>query len=164
MKELFLVRHAKSSWEDVANSDFERPLLEKGIKRMRKVIDVLLEKQVKIDLLITSPAKRTYETSLIIANQFGITEDEIRQEKMLYEGSVADYEDLFYDLSDHINTLMIVGHNPSITMFANRFLERKIDYLPTAGVVGITFKTDQWESVFSSPSEISLIIIPKQLK
>ncbi|MEI6899735.1 MAG: histidine phosphatase family protein, partial [Bacteroidota bacterium] len=85
MKKLYLVRHAKSSWEQVGIRDFERPLTSLGIKRSKKVIDYLLAQEVKIDLMISSPAVRTHETARLFANGLDYPIESIRLQMDVYE-------------------------------------------------------------------------------
>ena len=68
---------------------------------------------------------------------------------------------IFYDLSEDVNSLMIVGHNPGFTTFANYFLDEKIDNLPTSGIVGITFDTNRWENIHNSNRKVKFVISPR---
>ena len=77
MKRLYLVRHAKSSWEEPGGSDIDRPLLEKGIKRTQKVICFLKDHGVKIDLMISSPAVRAFQTAIADCKRDRVPEDKI---------------------------------------------------------------------------------------
>jgi phosphohistidine phosphatase len=163
MKTLLLVRHAKSSWSYPELPDEQRPLLEKGKKRTKKVIDYLLENDVRVDLIITSHAVRAHETARIIAHALGFPEDKIIVSKQVYHASAEKLYDQFFDLSDDIDTIMMVGHNPTFTNFANQFLEEKIDWLPTSGIVSITFKTDFWINLPMAARQTNFVVAPKEL-
>ena len=163
MKTLYIVRHAKSSWNFPELSDEERPLLEKGKKRTRKIINFLQEKDVSVDLIISSHATRALETARIIAHGIGYTVDNIRISQQVYYASADQLYDQFFDLSDDIQSLMIVGHNPAFTNFANHFLDKKIDWLPTSGVVSVTFDTNIWVNLPLAKRKMNFIIYPKQL-
>ncbi len=67
-------------------------------------------------------------------------------------------------MSDDLESLMMVGHNPTFTYFANKFLDKSIDNLPTSGVVCIEFETDKWEEVISAEKKTKFVISPKMLK
>ncbi|MCF8368274.1 MAG: histidine phosphatase family protein [Bacteroidales bacterium] len=164
MKTLYIARHAKSSWDYHGIDDHQRPLLEKGKKRTRYVVNYLQEKNVQIDLIMSSHAVRALNTAKIIAHGIGYPEDKIVISKNIYHGYADSLNNYFYDLSDGVNSLMLVGHNPTFTYFANQFLDKKIDNLPTSGIVCIEFKTDKWEDVFSSDRKTKFIISPKILK
>jgi phosphohistidine phosphatase len=164
MKRLYLVRHAKSSWEEPGGSDMDRPLLEKGIKRTGKVIDYLNEKGVKIDLIISSPAERAIQTAILIAHGIGYPEDKIRIERKIYDGYYDRILDLIYALPNDLNSVMIFGHNPTISHLANLFLHPGIELLPTTGTVCISFETDKWESIPSVEPVSEFVVFPKMLK
>ena len=163
MKTLYIVRHAKSSWSFPELSDEERPLLEKGKKRTRKIINYLQEKDVSVDLIISSHAVRALETARIIAHGIGYPIDNIRISQQVYFAGADQLYDQFFDLNDSIQSLMIVGHNPAFTNFANHFLDKKIDWLPTSGVVSITFDTNIWVNLPLAKRAVNFIIYPKQL-
>jgi phosphohistidine phosphatase len=141
----------------------ERPLLEKGIKKTRKVIRFLKDRGIKIDLMISSPAERAFQTALLVAAGIGYQEDKIQVERKIYDGYYDRILDLIYATSNEIGSLMIIGHNPSITNLANLFLHPGIELLPTSGIVCVTFDTKRWESVPSVDPVTEFIMYPKLL-
>lgn len=162
MKTLYIVRHAKSSWEYNLPDD-ERPLIQKGIKRTIKVAGFLLDKNIKVDLLISSYAVRALETARIFASVLAYPEDMISISQQLYHGSTDQlYEELF-KLPDSIESVMMFGHNPTFTSFANHFLVNKIDWMQTSGVVAISFKTEKWTEITSAKQKTQFVIFPKDL-
>jgi phosphohistidine phosphatase len=163
MKTLYLVRHAKSSWKYPELLDDERPLLEKGKKRTKKVIDFLLKKNVRIDCIKSSHAVRALETARIIAHAIRFPPDDILVERQIYHASAEQLFDQFYDLSDAYQSLMMVGHNPAFTNFANFFLDKKIEWLPTSGIVSINFQTDSWDMLMSADRKTNFVIFPKMI-
>ncbi len=163
MKRLYLVRHAKSSWEGPGVSDMDRPLLEKGIKRTMKVIRFLNDRKVKIDLMISSPAERAFQTALLVAKGIGYPEDKIQIDRKIYDGYYDRILDLIYATSNEVDSLMIFGHNPTITHLANLFLHPGIELLPTTGTVCISFDTKKWESIPSVDPVSEFILYPKML-
>jgi len=163
MKTLYVMRHAKSSWGEPGLDDFDRPLLEKGKKRTKDVIDFLLKKKVTPGLILSSPAVRAIETARIMAFGLNIPQESIREEKLIYTSESERLEDLFYDLPGSIDSLMLIGHNPAMTNFVNNFIEQKIDVLPTSGVVGLEFDTDDWSGIISKKPVLKFMIFPKML-
>jgi phosphohistidine phosphatase len=163
MKTLYLVRHAKSSWGHPGLTDFNRPLIDTGIKRSRKIIRYLNEKNVSVDLIITSPAVRTLETAKLIAAGVDYPIRNIIEEPSLYEASLNDFLNVIYDAPDEINSLMVVGHNFTITHVANFFLGPEIEVLPTSGLVAISFDTEQWKEISTVNPEQLFVIFPKML-
>jgi len=132
MKTLYIVRHAKSSWKYPELPDDERPLLEKGKKRTKRVIDYLLEKKVKVDYIISSHAVRAYDTAKILAHALNYKTDEIKVDHEIYYADSDKLFNQFYDLPDRYDSIMIVGHNPAFTNFSNCFAVPNIDWLPTS--------------------------------
>lgn len=164
MKTLYLVRHAKSSWDYPDLSDEERPLLEKGKKRTKKMIDYLLSTNAQMELIISSHAVRARRTAEILAHAFRYPANQIKIDHLIYEGGERQMDNQFFDVPKKVNHLWIIGHNPTITNFANRFLDDKIDYLQTSGVVSIQFDTDTWEDIHEVNSTLNFIMYPRKLK
>lgn len=165
MKTLYLVRHAKSSWEDLTIEDYERPLLSKGIRRAKKVAEHLREQGAKPDVIVSSHAVRAYETAGIFAGKLGFSEKEILIDQNLYFSDAEAMENILFGLDNKYNSVMLVGHNPDMTRFANVFLPEgeKIDYLPTSGVVSVLFHTVEWQKIMLAKREIPFVIFPKTL-
>jgi phosphohistidine phosphatase len=164
MKTLYLVRHAKASLENRMDRDIDRPLLEKGLKRTRYIIDYLNNRQTNLDLIICSPAVRAFETARVLAHALNFPFTNIKIERMLYEGDADKIGDLFYDIPPKTENLMIVGHNPSITNFANLLLKEPIDYLPTSGVVCIQFDAISWDEIWQAKIITNFVVTPRMLK
>lgn len=164
MKTLYITRHAKSSWEFPNLSDHERPLLEKGKKRTKKISNYLIRNNIKIDLIISSHAVRAYETAKIIAKAIQYPVDNIRTDQMIYYSGADNLAGLFFDISENINSAMIVGHNPTFTNFANQFLVEKIDWLQTSGIVCLSFDTNKWEEISAANCKTNFVIYPKMFR
>jgi len=163
MKTLYLVRHAKASLENLKDRDSDRPLLEKGLRRTKHVIDFLNAKKTRVDLIISSPAVRAYETACVLAHALNFPLENIKLERAIYNGNEDKIADLFYDLSSNIDKLMIVGHNPSITNFANLLLPEPIDYLPTSGLVCMQFDTNLWDEIWQAKILANFVVTPRML-
>ena len=163
MKTLFIVRHAKSSWEHPGLADDERPLLPKGIKRTNKIAAYLQQKNINPDLIISSHAVRALDTAKIIAEAIGYPEEKISISRQVYHGGTNQFYDELFRLTDDIQRVMLFGHNPAFTSFANHFLKKKIDWLPTSGVVAISFNTDQWTEIPLAKYNTEFVIFPKNL-
>ena len=161
MKTIYIVRHAKSSWKEVHLTDEQRPLLEKGKKRTKKVIDHLHRLEVKVDHIISSHAVRALETAKILAHALNYPPENIKVDPMVYISDGDRLFDLIYDLPSRYTSVMIVGHNPALTDFVNKFLRPRIDNLPTSGVVSITFRTGQWEEVPLADFQVNFFVYPK---
>ena len=163
MKTLYIVRHAKSSWDHPELSDHERPLLEKGKKRTKLVAGYLQENNIRIDRIISSYAVRAFETAKIIAVEINYPEDEIRIFEDIYYGDTDKLFDHLFRLPEKIQSVMLVGHNPTFTSLANSFLDEEIEWLPTSGIVCIEFKTDKWKKLHNAKKTVKFVITPKMM-
>jgi len=157
------MRHAKSSWKDGWLHDLERPLMQKGLDRTRLIVNYLKENSFNPEYVLTSPAVRAVETARIMAHAFGIEDKHFGEEKSIYPGSEREYYDVCFDLPEEISHVLIVGHNPAMTGFVNFFLNPKIDYLPTSGIVSIEFDAECWEDLPVSSFKVRFMIYPKMI-
>lgn len=165
MKTLYILRHAKSSWASVEQlPDHERPLLEEGKKRTRKIINYLLQNKIMPELIISSTAKRASETAGYIASALAVDAAQIKLVPSLYNAGSEQIFNQFIDLDDSLASVMIVGHNPSLTNFVNYWLKPSLDWLPTSGLVGIEFDTKHWEELSKAKAKVKFVISPKMLK
>lgn len=137
MKTLYLARHAKSFWGDQSIPDFDRPLNKRGKRDAPFMGNVLKEKKVKPDLIISSPAKRTKKTALEIAAKLKYPESKIIYNEELYEASSNTILKVIKKIDDKIESVMIFGHNPGLTMLNNQISDFYIDNIPTCGIVAL---------------------------
>jgi len=163
MKELFILRHAKSSWDDPTLSDFERPLNERGRRDAPMMGEHLAEMGIKPDLIVASPAKRAKKTAKIVAGKLGYDTEKIRWEESIYEASPQALLYLVCALPDDAKRVMLVGHNPGFTMLANMLGDVAIDNIPTAGVVGIAFDAKSWDEACRMKGHTLFFEYPKKL-
>ena len=163
MKQLYIARHAKSSWDDFTISDHERPILGKGRRKTEKVANTLKSKAILPELIISSTAQRAKETALLLAKGLGYPEDKIVFNKNIYHASDDEVLRELYGLDNTIKSVMIVGHNPTLTDVVNRFSKEMIDNLPTSAVAAVTFKTDKWENIDGCRFKLNFILTPRML-
>lgn len=164
MKTIYVVRHAKSSWENYSLSDHDRPLLEMGVRRTSRMADFLTSEKIKVDLFISSTARRAIDTAKLIAEGIGYPVDNIKAVRNLYHGSANAIFTELYGLAEEVNSVMIFGHNPAFTYFVNDFLDPTIENLPTTGTVSISFETDKWEEIDNAGFKVNFMVTPKMLK
>ncbi|MCV6608539.1 MAG: histidine phosphatase family protein [Campylobacterales bacterium] len=135
MKEVYLVRHGKSSWKDILLKDFDRPLNKRGKRDVPFMSSLLKENQIIPDLIISSPAKRAKKTAEGFSKKLGV---EVVYDNTIYDGDVSDLMEIIKKKIKKYDKIFIVGHNPTLTDTANSFLDDiQIDNIPTSGVVGI---------------------------
>jgi phosphohistidine phosphatase len=164
MKTLYLMRHAKSSYEEPGVSDADRPLIQKGINKTKLIVDFLLKRETRIDLMVSSPAVRAYETARILAEGLFYPINKIKTDRKIYDGYYDRILDIIYGTSNDVNSLMIFGHNPTMTHLANLFLHPGMENMPTSCVVCLSFNTEKWEDIPSAEAVQEFIIFPKMLK
>ncbi len=164
MKTIYILRHAKSSWEFPHLSDEERPLIDKGKKRTRLIIQYLQDNNIFPDIIISSHATRASETAKIVARAIGYPIDKIQINKTIYHSDEESLIDQFYDIYDQYSAAMLVGHNPTLTNFVNLYLDEKIEWLPTSGLVSISFSTNKWVEISSAKHHVNFVITPAMLK
>jgi phosphohistidine phosphatase len=144
MKTVYIVRHGKAVPASANIADTDRLLTDTGVARTCKIAEYMTESKPVIDQIIASPAERAYATALIIADKLGIPASKVLTHEKLFTGDEMDAIDLIEELDDSINSVMIVGHNPAITMVANRFASPKLESLPTTGIVSVHLETEKW--------------------
>ena len=164
MKTLYIVRHAKAFLKSSDLNDLERPLISKGIINTKFVTNYLLANDISIDLIISSHAVRSLETAKLFAAALQYPEENIRVDTHLYYAGINAIFNQFYDIPDHIKSVLIVEHNPYITTFANYFIENKIDNLPTSGLISIDFRINKWQNIIKAPGEEKHKLFPKIIK
>lgn len=146
-KTLFVVRHAKSSWDYPAVSDIDRPLKERGIKDAYEMANRVLKKACLPDSIISSPALRALHTAIIFSRVITFPADEIIINQDLYISQADQILSVIMATDNSRKSLMIFGHNPGFTELVNYLTELEIDNLPTTGLVMIRFKTDMWKGI-----------------
>jgi phosphohistidine phosphatase len=143
MKTLFLVRHAKSSWEAPALPDKERPLNERGKRDAPAMGRRLAMREVKADLILSSPARRALATAKFIAKGIDYKRGNIVIDHCLYPGAAATLLKIIHRLDKRVDRVMMVGHDPALTELA-RLLSKSITHMPTCAVAEFTFETKSW--------------------
>ena len=161
MKQLLLIRHAKSEWNDVSLSDFDRPLNVRGKRDAPVMAKRLLDKKVKIDLIISSQAKRAKKTASIFAKEYGIKKERINFKEKLYAESEETLFDVISKADDKFNSIAIVAHNPGLTDFANLLTESQIDNIPTCGIFAVKIDTKHWADFKEAKKEFWFFEYPK---
>jgi phosphohistidine phosphatase len=146
MKTLFLVRHAKSSWDDPSLADHERPLNDRGKRDAPKMGERLAKRGVTADLILSSSAVRALTTARIIAEKIGYDPKSIVADRRIYGAQVSTLLYLIQELDDEHERVMLFGHNPELTELAHRF-SGDIEDMPTCAVVELTFDTPRWADV-----------------
>ena len=147
MKQLILVRHAKSDWGDPALGDHERPLNKRGQRNAPKMGLRLAEREVRPDRIYTSSALRARTTAKIIAGALDYPAEDIEQVEGLYHAEVSTWLDFISGLEDSLSCVMCFGHNPGLTELAHFEFGCELSNIPTCGVLTLDFAADHWAKV-----------------
>jgi phosphohistidine phosphatase len=160
MKTLFLVRHAKSSWDDPALADEDRPLNARGKRDAPKIGKRLAKRHVKVDVILSSPANRALKTARVLADKLDYKLKNIIVDDRLYPGG-DDMLEFVRNLGNKSNRVMLVGHHPALSNLAHR-LSSDIAHMPTCAVAEFTFKAKMWRDVNKATLVAVALDLPKK--
>ena len=146
MKTLYLIRHAKSSKDDPNLSDRDRPLADRGRRDAPTMGKRLAQRDVKPDLLVSSPALRALTTAQLMADEIGYAREKIVVDDHLYGSSADVLLALVRALDRKADRVMLFGHNPEFTELAHR-LSSDIADMPTCAIAEFRFDTKKWSDV-----------------
>ncbi len=161
MKNLILIRHAKSSWETPIQ-DVDRPLLQRGIMDAHLVSSSILKYIPKTFILWSSVAKRAVDTALIFAQNISFPIENIVYKDDLYTFEENQLEKVIKSCDNHYENVILFGHNEAITNFVNKFGDSFVPNVPTAGFVLLQFETNYRSKI--NNGKIKKILFPKDLK
>ncbi|MCA8832034.1 SixA phosphatase family protein [Hymenobacter pini] len=161
MKTLYLMRHAKSSWNFDDLTDKQRPLNDRGRDDAPLMGQALAKRNIRLDLLVSSPAVRAMSTAALVANELEYPTDKIKVIEAIYEASVPDLLAVVRQLPDTAGSVLLVGHNNTITEFANLLSPSEIPEMPTAAIVCLKFATEQWAQIDRANAEYYFFDKPK---
>jgi phosphohistidine phosphatase len=160
MKTLYLARHAKSYWKDQSIPDIDRPLNSRGKRDAPFMGEVLNDRKIMLDLIISSPAKRTKKTAIEIASKIGYPEKKIQFNEDLYEASSNTIIKLIKKIEEKYDSVMIFGHNPGLTMLNNHLSNHYIDNIPTCGIVALQLDK-KWSELDKNSCKFLFFEYPK---
>jgi len=146
-KKLYIVRHAKSSWNHPHLSDFERPLNNRGENDAPDMGQRLVAEGIQPSIMISSPAARAITTAKVISQKLGYFFSRIVQEEGLYHASSYRIRQIISQSPDSENVVMVFGHNPGLTDLINEISDFDLDNLPTCAVCGIEFEMESWKEI-----------------
>jgi phosphohistidine phosphatase len=163
MKNLIIMRHAKSDWNVPSKSDFDRPLNERGLKCAPLMGTELIKRNKKLDLIISSPANRAKSTATLFGEAYGF-EGVIIYQDQFYFGSIDEILEIIKKTDNKNDCIMIVGHNPTWESLVYRLLKTSVAIqMPTAAMASIMFNIETWENLTPKSGEIEFFLIPKDL-
>lgn len=161
-KQLTLIRHAKSSWDDASLSDHERSLNGRGCRDAARMGEVLRERGVNFDLVLCSSAKRARETLALLREQLEIEDDAVNYLDDLYCAPAPALVELIRQVDKNKNNIAIIAHNPGLEDLA-AILSDESEAFATCTVMQITFEMDNWTQVDKIIGKRTLFLSPKTI-
>jgi phosphohistidine phosphatase len=165
-KLLYLLRHAKSDWDDPELPDHERPLAPRGVRASREMVKRFKKAGVAPSLVLCSPAVRARQTLDLLAPALP-RNVEIRYEDGLYGASTRDVLTLLGHVPGKVPAVMVVGHNPTIQELTLELSEPGGDSesvrqkFPTAAVAMLEIDTRDWKNLQPGSAHLVGLLTPR---
>jgi len=148
MRRLTLVRHAKSDWSLAGQQDWDRPLNRRGLRDAPEMARRLRARRLRPALILSSPAVRALTTASIMARELKVPGPQIKVDERLYLASAGGMLEVVRELGGEAKHLMVIGHNPGITDFANRLAPADpVENLVTCGVFTAECNLSDWSEL-----------------
>lgn len=167
MKKLYLIRHAKSDWSIIGQSDFDRSLNQRGKYDAKKIGEKLKDLHITPDKILSSPAIRAQKTIQKICKKISFKKKDIEFHQEIYDTHMQWYTGALaciMEQSEDINELFFVGHNDAITQLAEYLSWQYIGNMPTCSVLCLSFLVDTWEDISYDTWDIEFFLTPKDLQ
>ncbi|ARS36752.1 SixA phosphatase family protein [Pontibacter actiniarum] len=161
MKTLYILRHAKSSWEFDELSDHDRPLNKRGRHDAPLMGQELASRGVEPGLIISSPAVRAISTATLVGKELDYDADDIVVDTRVYGANEEDLLEVVQSAPAEIGTLLLVGHNEAVSDFANLLSPEPVPSMATTGVTGLQFNCDSWYDIAKDNAKLLFYDFPK---
>jgi phosphohistidine phosphatase len=161
MLTLYLLRHAKSSWSDASQQDFQRPLANRGREACALIGEFIQEKGIDFDLVLVSTAVRTRETIELIKERAKFR-GEVRYDERIYEATVSQLLEIISQVDNDRESVLLVGHNPGIEALL-ALLTGDQQSVTTANFAKIKIKATKWSANLADTGTLEWIVRPKEI-
>ena len=158
MKEIYFVRHAKSSWSKPMLADIDRPLNHRGKRDAPIMAQKLSEIVPRVDTIFSSPAKRARKTAKHFRNAIPHRDFVIMNE--IYHAWPDTLIDIVRNIEESVNKALIFGHNPGFTSVYNYFSSELLHNLPTCGIFGLQCLSS-WQDMDTTNTSVNVLLFPK---
>lgn len=160
MKKLYVLRHAKSSWDNPDWSDFERPLNARGLDSARFIGKLIYERNLQPQIVASSPAKRAKQTAVLV-KELGEISPPITFDERIYEASPLTLFNLIREFDDKVDSALLIGHNPGFENLV-RMLTRETISMPTAALAKINLDIKSWHGLETVSNQLEFLILPRE--
>lgn len=161
-KTIFLVRHAKSSWEGVALRDKDRPLNDRGYRDAPVMAQILASRVRGLVRLISSPAIRAFTTASIFRDSMQVSEPLMIKDS-LYYGNEEDYLEALRNVDEQYPCAVLFGHNPKVEYFCRSVKGAFNAEIPTCAIVSFTSDIERWNELEWGKLQYTEHFFPKEL-
>ena len=161
MKRLWILRHAKSSWDHPGLADHDRPLAPRGRKAAKRIAHWADANDVRPDLVLCSTAVRAQATLDLVRP--GLGDPEERVEHGLYHATVDDVLELVATTDDAVAGVLLIGHNPTLHELVAVLAPPGPDAFPTGALAEITLGIDSWKDLETGGGVIEQFVVPRSL-
>jgi len=159
MKTIYVLRHAKASWDNPDWSDFERPLNKRGLEEAQFIGASIYERGLQPDLVVSSPAKRAKQTAVLV-KELAEVPRAVEFDERIYEASPLTLFNLIREFNDKYDTILIIGHNPGFEDLV-RLLTGETVSMSTAALAEINLEIESWRELETGMNNLGFIILPK---
>jgi phosphohistidine phosphatase len=163
MKNLLIMRHAKSDYPPDVAEDFDRPLNRRGRRDLPRMASLLTSYESVPDRIVSSAALRARETASGVGDSLGLPPSHLAFEESLY---LAAPEDLFLCVSridNEVGALMVIAHNPGLEEWISRLCGASVR-LPTAAIAALAIEADKWSEIGEDCGWLQWLVVPRLLK
>lgn len=160
-KTLFLVRHAKSSWDDPDLADLARPLNKRGKRDAAAMAQRVAHRSSRPELIVTSPATRARRTAEAMAAALGFEPESLVVDRRIYDATVTPLLEVIRSLDARHARVMIVGHHPGLSDIVNALANAKVEKMPTCSVAEVRCEVATWADVREGGGALIELLTPK---
>ncbi|MDA9068781.1 histidine phosphatase family protein [Gammaproteobacteria bacterium] len=161
MKNLFLLRHAKSSWSDPSKADFHRPLSKRGISNALSLSKYISQHQIIFDLILSSPSERTQATLDLIFTEKDFL-SKIKFQEAIYHAEMSTLLELIKDQNNLKKNILVIGHNPGLHLLIEHLTKTFIEKFPTCSFVKLS-NFDSWKDLDANILDLKFFVTPRDL-
>jgi len=154
-RRLTILRHGKAAFFDGSGDDFSRPLTQRGIDDVTAAAKRLLANGLSVELVVSSPAARAIATAKLAAGVLGV--ESIATDPIVYDGNEEDILTAVRAFPDDCKSVLLVGHNPTLSELASFLLPEGGISLPAAGAVSLDFECESWTALQEASATLAFV-------